>query len=236
VDQYILFLKNTGLSNNSIRTKLMACSSFYTTLRRYRHINLNPFYNCQLPKKQYKKSIQVDQNKTIPVMTAAEYKTILNTLIDKSKLAGSHKNRTIKKASMSLIPAVHFLACYGLRVGSLQTIRINKDNFTYKAKGSKSSCIKLAPDSIRILKQYKLIGTQPFKDYKIITIQKAISRLTVELKTTGKINYNYSAHDFRHYFAIEHYKKNKDIVMLKKLLNHSSIQVTDIYLQSIGVN
>ena len=45
----------------------------------------------------------------------------------------------------------------------------------------------------------------------------------------------YSCHDFRHYFAVTEYEKDKDIVRISKLLNHSGIQITQDYLKSLKV-
>ncbi|MBN2443110.1 MAG: phage integrase N-terminal SAM-like domain-containing protein [Spirochaetales bacterium] len=44
VDNYIIFLKEK-YSNNSVRQKVSICSSFYSTMKRYGVITLNPFSN-----------------------------------------------------------------------------------------------------------------------------------------------------------------------------------------------
>jgi integrase len=60
-----------------------------------------------------------------------------------------------------------------------------------------------------------------------------IYRQTTKLYQAGKINAAYSAHDFRHYFAITEYQKDKDIYKLSKLLDHTNIAVTETYLKSL---
>ena len=45
----------------------------------------------------------------------------------------------------------------------------------------------------------------------------------------------YSAHDFRHYFAVSEYLKDKDIYKLSKLLDHSNISVTEGYLKGLKI-
>jgi integrase/recombinase XerD len=40
-----------------------------------------------------------------------------------------------------------------------------------------------------------------------------------------------SVHSLRHSFAVEVYKAEKDLLAVKKLLGHSSVQTTEIYAQ-----
>jgi len=233
VDQYILELKNT-LKPNSIRLKISACSSFYSILKRYRYIKVNPFYNSALPKKEYKKAVQTDQNRTIPIMNDKEYKTIMKQLKDNTRIhvKGKHASaRNIRDSALALIPAVHFMAVYGLRVGAIPTIEIKEDVFTYSTKGNASYSQALKPETASVIRAH---GKQ-FKGYVIPTIQASVKRLTRGLNDKGQIRYAYSSHDFRHYFANKFYTETKDIVALKNILGHASINVTDIYLQSIGI-
>ena len=79
VDRFAAYLadkkaKQTGrkLAANSRRTIMSAAASFYTTVRRYDLIPFNPFDGAPLPRKEYKKAVKTDQNKTIPVMRETE--------------------------------------------------------------------------------------------------------------------------------------------------------------------
>ena len=67
-------------------------------------------------------------------------------------------------------------------------------------------------------------------------IKLRIYRQTLRLHREGKINAAYSAHDFRHYFAVSEYEKDKDIYKLSKLLDHSGISVTENYLRSLKIS
>ncbi len=235
VDQYIIELKSK-FKNNSIRLKVTACSSFYSMLKRYGYVKLNPFYNSALPAKEYKKAIRVDQNKTIPVMNDKEYELIISHLKGNAKLKGKHASiNNIKECSRDLIPAVHFMAVYGLRVGSINTIETRDGYFSFTSKGNKSYTQDLKQETTALLKECKRTGNKPFKQYKTTTIQHAFKRVTDSLKAKGLIRYNYSCHDLRHYFAQKFYNETKDIVKLKSILGHASLNVTDIYLQSIGI-
>ncbi len=235
VDQYIIELKSR-LKPNSIRVKVSACSSFYSMLKRYGYMKVNPFYNSALPKKEYKKAVQTDQNRTIPVMNGKEYEIILKQLRDNLKLKGKHASViNSRKSALDLIPAIHFMAIYGLRVGAVPTIEIKGGHFTFTTKGNKSYRQELKRETIDLLKKYNRPGSKPFKNYKIITIQKAFKRVTDSLQGKGSIRYNYTCHDLRHFFAYTYYGKTKDVVKLKSILGHASLNVTDIYLQSICI-
>ena len=130
VDNYILFLKDK-YKNNSVRQKISICSSFYSTLKRYGIININPFYNCPLPKKEYKKAVKTDHEKTSPIMNQAEYNAIINELEIRASLKGKSSRVTnFRKSAKALLPLIHFMATYGLRIGAIQTISLHEDSFT----------------------------------------------------------------------------------------------------------
>lgn len=83
---------------------------------------------------------------------------------------------------------------------------------------------------MEILKQAGATGRTPFASFTLGTIQDAIRRLTVELRDTGNIRHAYSAHDFRHYFAIGLYQETRDVYAVMKTLGHGSVAMTQTYL------
>ncbi len=173
VDSYLLYLKNK-YKNNTIRLEMCACSSFYSSLRRYGYITTNPFYGSPLPRKEFKKAIQTDQKKTIPVMNQEEFDIIMKTLRQMSRMKGKKAQiKNSRRSARRLIPVIHFLGTYGLRVGSLLSVEVKDGYFTFTGKGNKSQRVELEDDIVK--------GTKPFKNYKVITIQKAISRVTGEI-------------------------------------------------------
>jgi len=228
VDRYIDELRGK-LKANSVRLKACGASSFYNTMKRYGHISVNPFHRANLPRKEYKKAVKTDQRKTIPVMTENEYKAIIKAIEQEARREGNHAGDVNARAGAErLLPAVRVMAEYGLRVGAVPTIERRGDYFTFTTKGGKSFTQEIKPDTLPE-------GKHPFKGYRVITIQKAFKRITNRLKEKGIIQYAYTCHDLRHYFACRFYEKTRDIVRLKSLLGHASLNVTDIYLQSIGI-
>ena len=62
-----------------------------------------------------------------------------------------------------------------------------------------------------------------------VTAQGALRRLTRELAAEGEIQHSYSAHDFRHYFAVKEYRLILEVYAVKKELGHATASVTEVY-------
>lgn len=84
------------------------------------------------------------------------------------------------------------------------------------------------------IKRNKLVsGEYLFKsrkgNNKPITRQRAW-QVIKELADNARVNYTVGPHSLRKYFARQFYEKTGDIITLQKMLNHSSPQVTLIYI------
>jgi site-specific recombinase XerD len=66
------------------------------------------------------------------------------------------------------------------------------------------------------------------------TLEKQVARAIEKMHREGKLREGYSAHDFRHFFAVKEYREDHDIHRVKELLHHASISVTENYLRSLG--
>ena len=226
-DEYINTLKGKYKAN-TVRLKANAVSSFFRTMRRYGNVDKNPFEGAPLPKREYKKAVKTDQEKTIPVMNEEEYKEIIKGIQDKINRTGDHlADIRARESAKRLLPAVKFMGNYGLRVGALPTVERKGDYFTFTTKGNKVQKMNI--------REYFPDKKRPFKAYSVSTIKGAVKRLSKKLKKENRIRHAYSCHDFRHYFATQEYCRDKDIVKLKNLLGHASINVTDQYLQEVGI-
>jgi site-specific recombinase XerD len=75
----------------------------------------------------------------------------------------------------------------------------------------------------------------PFSSISTNALKLRVWRATKKLYEKGLIKDAYSAHDFRHYFAVSEYKKDKDIYKLSKLLDHTNITITQNYLRSMKI-
>ena len=209
-DDFIIEVNSSELSNLSIRALVSSCSSFFSFLeRRYPFIK-NPFRGTKTrPPVKNKKRLEVPTKKEIELI--------------------------IKDISDPLIKmAVIFIMECGVRVGALPKLEIRNNRYYSYSKGKEISW-KVTDKVIKELKKYNLAFNAPFKNKSSEVIRNIFYRSSKRLYEQGKIKASYSIHDIRHYFAVTLYKKNRDIELIRKALNHSNIAITGLYLRSLEV-
>ena len=122
------------------------------------------------------------------------------------------------------------IMCYrGLRVGSLRNMKIWGNKYKSVSKG------KQIYGEFPVEVITNLNNKITFENMTTNSIKLRIYRQTMKLYKEGKIRSPYSCHDFRHFFAVTEYKKDKDIYRLSKLLDHSNISITENYLKSLKI-
>ena len=121
----------------------------------------------------------------------------------------------------------------GLRIGALPTLSIRGGRFTARSKGKDISG-ELPAEALAAIRVAGLDGRRPFAETTETKLADAIRKRTAKLTTTGAITASYSAHDFRHLYAVTEYRKDRDIYRVSKLLGHASIQVMETYLRGLG--
>jgi integrase len=132
------------------------------------------------------------------------------------------------------------LAMRGLRAGALTSLELKDGKYHGKSKGKVlkedgTAGITLPAESLIAIKAAELDPKKPFNRYSADAIERRINRHIGAMYQNGKSSAAYSCHDFRHFFAVQEYKKNKDIYRLSKLLNHAGIQITETYLKGLGI-
>ena len=223
-------------SANTTRLTLASCSAFWRYLEAERYIDYQPFAMIKYPRKQYKKAVRPDQGAPIPVMSEEEYQAIVGAMERKAEAAGDMVyDQASRESAKRLLPVVHFMSAYGLRVGDVLTVRLeDEDRYSYRQKGGEVRQKVLRPITREVLEKYGNVKRRPFQGIAKITIQAAIHRLTVELSARGVIRHAYSCHDFRHYYAVGLYQDTKDVYAVKEALGHATVSVTEIYLAGLG--
>jgi len=206
-DDFIYFLRNDRKSA-SVRLDTAAASSFYTWLYRRHNVIQNPFRGTKArPAKEAVREIEIP--------TAPEVETIISEL------------------PSDLSAAVSVMAYRGLRAGIFPTLKITGNKFTGYSKGKNVSGA-FSPEILNVIKKAGLSLRKPFYGIKANTLEKQIARAIDKLYEAGKVQAKYSAHDFRHFFAVAEYRKDNDIRRVSKLLSHTSILVTETYLRGLG--
>jgi len=207
-DDFIYSLKGEAAAA-SVRRDVAACSSFFTWLERRHEGIKNPFRGTKArPAKKAKKELAIPN--------AAEVKKILAAL------------PAFEAAAVSV------MAFRGLRIGGLPGMEITGERFKTRSKGKDIS--GTLPDKVMAaLKAHDAPDRKrPFAGITEEALARRIEYHIGKLHQAGKIKAAYSCHDFRHFFAITEYRKDKDIYRVKKLLDHASIQVTESYLRGLG--
>ena len=223
---------------NTVRLTLASCSSFYTYLEDERYVERSPFTHVRYPKREYKKAVRPDQGSPVPVMIQEEYQAIVAELERRSHQFGKQLSTIRKRESARrLLPIVHFMATYGFRIGDVLTLRLEDENrFSVKVKGGAGRSFDLLPESIELLQNLGIGKREPFKGIALSTVQGVIRKLTDELAEVGAIRHRYSAHDFRHYFAIQLYLETHDVYAVKQALGHATVSITEVYLAGLKVS
>lgn len=222
-------------SANSVRTALSAASSFYGYLEAEGILQSSPFARIAYPRRKYAKALRPDST-TTPVMGSAEFRAIDAELRRRADRSGNRAaDHNARESARRLLLAVHFMGGYGLRVSSLLSLELHGDYFTYRVKGGSVSRRELQPYTTALLERLGLEPAgSPFAGVGKSTIQNALHRLTRELADQGQIRHAYSAHDFRHCFAVERYRITKDIYNVQRALDHATPNTTATYLAGLG--
>ena len=221
-DQFIRELRAEGKAAATTRRDIAALSAFYTWLERYHDAIKNPIRGTKSrPARENKKEI------IIP--TPDDYKIIIAELPE------------IERA------IVIAMASRGLRAGALPGLELRGEKYHGKSKGkilmeNDTAGITLPPEALKAIRAAGLDVKKPFSwttkqgtPNSANAIEGRINFHIDKLFKDKRIGAPYSCHDFRHFYAVNEYKKNKDLYRLSKLLNHAGIQITQTYLRSLGV-
>jgi site-specific recombinase XerD len=222
-DQFIRFLKEQGRASASTRRDVAAVSAFYTFLERATDGKIkNPVRGSRLrpPNENKKKSV---------VPLESDFEVIMAEL------------------PLTERAIVSCLALRGLRAGALPTLELKAGKYHGASKGKKlaegeEEGVTLPPEALAAIKSAGLSLKNPFawetRQKTIMSANGIESRVNKHLKKLfleGKIRAAFSCHSFRHFFAVNEYKKSKDIFRVSKLLGHTNVTITQTYLKSIGV-
>jgi len=207
-DDFIYSLKGEAAAA-SVRRDIAACSSFFTWLERRHEGIKNPFRGT-------KARPALKSKKALAIPNAAEVKKILASI------------PAYEAAAVSV------MAFRGLRIGGLPEMEINGERFKTRSKGKDISG-ELPGNALAAIKAANAPDKRrPFSGITEDALARRIEYHIGKLHVAGKIKAAYSCHDFRHFYAVTEYRKDKDIKRVQKLLFHSGIQVTDRYLRSLG--
>ena len=223
---YLMVLYNRKLSRSTISRKLSALRSFYKYLFNQDIINTNPFDYVSTPKKE----------KKLPnYLGVIELETIFN--IPDLNTSLGQRNRLI----------LELLYATGIRVGELVNIKLsdidlNRKEIRILGKGNKERIDLFGEYCLDYINLFindgraKIINKNNFScDYLIINNRgnkittRAVEQIINDIVKKASIKKHVSPHMLRHSFATHLLNNGCDILTVKELLGHESLESTQIY-------
>lgn len=239
--EFILYMRDSGLSYNTIDTYSRQCGIFFKEFKKIDHTTLRAFedslrhcnprtYNAKITAiSKYCKFANFKYDfKHIKVQT----RNFCDNAINEEQY-----QRFIEYAERYNINAwkiAKIIANTGVRVSELVNLRVEDLKHGYVdiiSKANKSRRIYFPTSLVQELQIYCNDGTYLIENYKgnkmttrgIHNILKKVGE-----KAELPLNVVYP-HSFRHFFAKMFLKSNNDIALLGDLLGHSDLKTTSIY-------
>ena len=223
IKKYLERLYNLGLRKNSISRKISALKSYYNYLEDKEKISVNYFYNIKIPKK----------DKILPnFLKTIEVENIINSTNEQIKFG--QRDRLI----------LELLYGTGVRVSELVNIKVNDINIHNRmikvlGKGNKERIVVFGNYCQKALELYLnseyLLLNKNNSEYLLLNkngnklSDRYIRNIISKYKIISGINNKVSPHTFRHTFATDMINNGADLISVKELLGHSSINTTSIY-------
>ena len=215
---YLEYLYKKKYNKNSISRKLSAIRSFYNYLVRNEIVSYNYFNNHRNPKK----------GRVLPKYLKNED---IKKMYDISK---NTRDRLI----------LELLYVTGIRVSELVNIKLRDINTYNKeikilGKGSKERIVMYSSDCAKLLDEYikdkrRMLNKQN-SEYLILNKNggkmstTSVREILNKLKLLSCTNSKVSPHMLRHTFATDMLNNGADLVSVKELLGHESLDTTSIY-------
>lgn len=224
VSKYLEYLYSRDYNRNTISRKLSAIRSFYRYLVKKNIVSVNYFKDVCGPKKEVGLPKYVKTNDLEKMFQVSDLSTPLGK-----------RNRLI----------LEMLYATGVRVSELVNIKIKDINFYDNSikilgKGNKERIVLYGSFCEDILKMYLEDGRGKLLihgDSEYLFINKNGGRLSDrsvrnvidDIIFKCSIDYHVSPHTLRHTFATDMLNAGADLVSVKDLLGHSSLNTTSIY-------
>ena len=218
---YLNYVYDKKISNKSISRHLSSLRTYYDFLKKENIVTENIFKNVKNPKIE----------KNIPNFISRDKLNEIFTSFNDSDL--DIRNRLV----------IELLYATGLRVGELVNIKIKDIDFGAQSikvlgKGSKERYVFYNNTTKEVLKKYLVVRKKIQKkanDYLLLndkgtpikeaSVRKIIQTTLMKCGIKSKI----TPHTFRHTFATDLLNQGLDLVNVKELLGHASLNTTSIY-------
>ena len=231
IEDYITNL-HKKYKQKTIKRKIASVKAFYNYLEEREVIDSNPFKKVK---------VKFKETKTLPkIIPREEIEQLLNCIY-KQENKNIEKNYTYWLRDIAVIET---LFATGARVYEISNIRedsidLNSGLIKIMGKGGKERYIQIAvPEILSILKKYHLQNIEAIKKSGYFFVnnrgrrysEQSIRLMIKKYTKLAGIERNITPHMFRHSFATYLIEEEVDISYVQKLLGHSSIKTTQIYI------
>lgn len=226
IKEYLVFMYNKKYKRNTIARKLSSLRSFYKYLFNNNIIKTNPFKYVKTPKKE----------KMLPkYLSVVDLETIFN--VPNLNFNLGQRDRLI----------LEILYATGIRVGELVEIKVSDIDFFNKeikvnGKGSKQRIVEfgnycfeyinlfLNDGREKILKKHnKTSSYLIINDHGDKITTRGVELLIDKIIKKAALKRKVTPHMLRHTFATHLLNEGCDILTVKELLGHESLESTQIY-------
>ena len=223
INSYLKYLFDNDVSKSSISRKLSSLRSFYNYLLKKDIVKENYFKMIKNPKKEG----------NLPKFVKEE---------DIDKMFSIPDTRTW--IGMRNIVIIRMLYATGVRVSELTNIKLNDININDRTirilgKGSKERIVVFGNNTKEALDLYLARGRRQvdFNNSEYLFLNKDGNKLSTryvrkiidDIIVKASINMHVSPHMLRHTFATGMLNNGADLVSVKDLLGHESLNTTSIY-------
>lgn len=231
IEQYITDL-HKRYKKKTVKRKIASIKAFYNYLEEEEIIAENPFRRIKV---RFKETV------TLPrIIPREEIEQILNYMY---KCLGEH-NESTYKFRLRDVAVVEIFFATGARVYEIsnitaESINLNSGLIRIMGKGSKERYIQISnPSILAVLKKYYLENEYEIKKSGYFFVNNRGNRYTEQsirlmikkyTKLSG-VERNITPHMFRHSFATYLIEEGVDVSCVQRILGHSSIKTTQIYI------
>lgn len=228
---YIDHLLEKGNGATSRARKLSSLRSFYRWAFLNGLIDSNIFESIEMPKIPHKEPKVMDMNEVKAVMESVKN--------DEGRESESESGRNFAILSLMFSTGVRRSEVTEIKLNDLN---LDNNSILIHGKGNKERIVYFNDSVKNTLIQYlesqrKLLNSAFNSDYLFVSKKSeklsavSINRIVNKyLESAGIKEKGYTAHSTRKAFATCIYEATKDIVAVQRLLGHSSIATTQVYL------
>lgn len=231
IENYFSYL-HANYKQKTVKRKIASLKAFFNYLEFEEKIDINPMHKIRSKFKEETVLPRLISRENIENLLSYLYHLNCQTEFQ-------------KKQKLRDIAIIELLFATGIRISELCNIRINDTDLEegilrIRGKGAKERIIQIGnQDVLTSLKNYYNANYEAIvkegyfftnKQGNILSDQAARNMLKKHTKNAG-INQNITPHLFRHAFATFLLEEDVDIRYIQKMLGHSSISTTQIYIE-----